>query len=174
MNKFVKERNACISIYSTHQATEHALGKLQAHGLLLRYVSILAKGCLDVDHPTGIYTIDDQIHYCGHQAEFWARLNSLLEDASFFWLPDYGPLAAAGHIVDLLLSDREDITRHGGFSVLGSALFEMGVPRVSIVDYEQAIRSGQLLLIVHDGRDPVELACKILHSENQQVTVHYA
>jgi len=174
MNTSINEKNACISIYTTHQATEHALGKLQTHGLSLRHVSILARGCLDVDHPIGIYTIDDRIHYCGLQAEFWAGLHNLLDKASFFWLPGYGPLAAVGHIVDLLLSDRQYITLHGGFSVLGSALFEMGVPRDSIVDYEQAIRSGRLLLIVHNGRDPVELACKILHSENQQVTVHYA
>ena len=63
---------------------------------------------------------------------------------------------------------------NGGFSAFGVMLYNMGIPRSCIKQYEQAVMLGQNLLIVHGDSDIVEQACKILHSESQQVTVHRA
>jgi len=72
----------------------------------------------------------------------------------------------------LLVRGLEGVVIGGGFGVLGAALFDIGVPRGSIAEYEQAVGAEKFLLIVHNGEDSVERVCKILHGELQQVTVH--
>lgn len=168
------EKNACVSIYPTHQAAEEALGKLQEAGIDLRCVSIVSKGYHGQEHPIGIYSNKDRLRYWGLQGAFWGGLWGLLTGAAFFWVPGFGPLAAAGPIVGLLVRGLEGVAIGGSFGVLAAALFDMGVPRSSISDYEKAIKTEQFLLIVHDGQDPVEHACRILHGDKQQVAVHRA
>ncbi len=176
MNKTMTEMSACVTICTTHQAAEQALGKLQSAGIDLQQVSIVGKGYHDHDaeHPIGFYTAGDGISYWGLQGAFWGGLWGVLTGAAFLLLPGFGPLAAAGPIVGLLVSGLEGVAIGGGVGVLAATLFDMGIPRGSILDYEQAIRAGRLLLMVHGGQDLVERASKVLHGETQQVTVHHA
>ncbi len=170
----MSKKNCCVSIYPTHQATERALAELRKAGVDLRQVSIAGRGYHSEAHPIGFYNVGDRIRYWGCQGDFWAGLWGLLSGAAFFWVPGFGPLAAAGPLVTSLTCGLEDVAFDGGFSVFGAALYSMGVPRDSISRYEQAVRTEQCLLIVHGKRDLVEHVCEILHSETQQVTVHRA
>ncbi len=170
----MSKKNCCVSIYPTHQATERALSELQKAGIDLRQVSIASKGYHSEAHPIGFYNVGDRIRYWGRQGDFWADLWGLLSGAAFFWVPGFGPLAAAGPLVASLMCGLEGVAVGGGFSVFGAALYSMGIPRDSISQYEQAVKADQCLLIVHGERDAVEYACEILHSETQQVTVHRA
>ena len=170
----MSKKNCCVSIYPTHQAIEQALSELQQAGIDLRQVSIAGKGCQSEAHPIGFYNVGDRIRYRGLQGNFWVGLWGLLSGAAFFWVPGFGPLAAAGPFVDSLMCGLDGVAIGGGFSVFGAALYNMGIPRDSINQYEQAIKADQCLLIVHGERDAVEHACEILHSEMQQVTVHRA
>jgi hypothetical protein len=168
------EKNSCVSIYPTHQAAEQALGELRKAGVDLRQVSIVGKGYHSEAHPIGFYNAGDRIRYWGLQGAFWGGLWGLLSGAAFFWVPGFGPLAAAGPIVALLVRGLEGVAIGGGFGVLGAALYSMGIPKGSINQYEQAVKVEQFLLIVHGERGDVEHACGILHGETQQVTVHRA
>ncbi len=170
----MSKNNSCVSIYPTHQATEQALGELRKAGVDLRQVSIASKGYHSEAHPIGFYNVGDRICYWGVQGDFWAGLWGLLSGAAFFWVPGFGPLAAAGPLVASLMCGLEGVAIGGGFSVLGAALYSMGISRDSISQYEQAVKAEQFLLIVHGDRSDVEQACEILHSETQQVTVHRA
>ncbi|PCJ87401.1 MAG: DUF1269 domain-containing family protein [Thiotrichaceae bacterium] len=170
----MSEKNTCVSIYSSHQSAEQALGELRVEGLDVQQISIVGKGYQNEEHPVGFYTTGEHIYYQGVQTAFWSNLQKLLSSASFFWLPGFGTLATAGFIVRLLVEGQESIEVGGGFNVLGKSLFSMGIPRDSIVDYEQAIKAGKILLIVHGMRSDVERAYHILHSKTQQVAVHMA
>lgn len=174
MNKVMTKKNACVSVYPTHQAAEEALGKLQKAGVNLQQVSIVGKGYHDEEHPIGFYNTDDHIRYWGIQGAFWDGLWGLLAGAAFFWVPGFGPLAAAGPIVSLLVRGLEGVAIGGGFRVLGAALYSMGVPRDSVAQYEKAVKAETFLLIVHGERRDVEHACGILHGKTQQVAVHTA
>ena len=168
------EKTACVSIYQAHEAAEAALGKLHMADVDLQQVSIVGKGYHGAEHPVGLYNVNDRLQFLGHQGDFWDALRVLLSGRAFLWVPGFGTLAAAGPIAGLLVKGLEGVEIGGGFGVLGAALFNLGVTRDSIADYEQAVTAEQFLLIVHDGRIPVEHACKILHGETQQVTVHRA
>ena len=114
----MSEKNTCVSIYSTYQAAEQALGKLQKQGVDLRQVSIVGKGSHDEEHPIGFYTAGEHIRYRGFQATFWDSLWRLLAGAAFFWVPGFGSLAAAGPVVNLLVDGVEGIAIGSGFGVL--------------------------------------------------------
>ncbi len=170
----MSKKYACVSICPTYQAAEQALEKLQTEGFDLQQVSIVGKGYHDEAHPIGFYTADNSIRYWGLQDAFWGKLWSLLPGAAFFWVPDFGSLAAAGPVVGLLVTGLEDVAIGGGFGVLGAALYTMGVPRNTIFQYEKIVKAEKILLIVDGQRNDIEHACDILHSELQQVTVHIA
>lgn len=167
-------QNSCVSIYPTHQAAEQALGKLQKEGVDLQQISIVGKGYHSEEHPIGFYTAGDRIHYWGLQGAFWGGLWGLLAGAAFFWVPGFGPLAAAGPIVSLLVKGLEGVAIGGGFGALGAALYSMGVPRDNVTQYEKAVKAEKFLLIVHGERRDVEHACGVLHGKTQQVAVHTA
>lgn len=167
-------KNCCIAIYTNSDAVEQALGELQTAGCDLRQVSVIARGCQGKDYPVGIFRSEDRIRFLGKQGIFWDNLWNRLADSAFFWEPDFGPLAVAGPIVNMMVRGLEGVDIGDGFSLPGTALFIVGVPRGSIHQYEQAVKADQCLLIIHGERDAVEQACEILHSEMQQVTVHIA
>jgi len=170
----MREKNCCVSIGATHQATQQALGELRKAGVDLRKVSVVGKGYHSEEHPIGFYCSGEQIRYWGQQGDFWGTLWSQLADAAFFWVPGFGSLAAAGPLVAVLVRGPGDVVIDGGFGVLGAALYGMGIPRSSIQQYEEAVRSDCLLLIVHGAHCDVEHACSVLHCETRQVTVHRA
>lgn len=151
-----------------------ALGELQTAGSDLRQVSIIGKGCHGTAHPIGFYRMAGHIRYCGCQGEFWDEVWGRLPGAAFFLVPGFGLLAAAGRVVPLMIRGLDGVELDGGFSVPGVALHGIGVPRSSIREYELAIKTEKLLLLVHGERRDVERACAILHCDTQQVTVHSA
>lgn len=167
-------KNTCVLLYPGLQAAEQGMEKLQTQVFNMETVSVVGKGYHNEEHPIGLYTSGERLRFMGVQASFWENLWSQLSGASFFWLPDFGPLVATGPIVNLFMKGQKDIEVGGGLSVLGMALFNMGIPRDSISQYEKAVKAEKLLLMVHGKRRDVERACQLLHSETQQVTVHIA
>jgi hypothetical protein len=170
----MSEKNTCIAIYTCLENVEAALKKLQTGGLDLGYVSVLGKGFHHEAHPIGFYQDHQHIRYIGNQGPFWENLWNCLAGASLIWAPDFGPLVTAGPITRLFIEGLGDIHIGGGFSLPGSALFSLGVPRNYIQHYEDAVLDEKLLLLVTGTRQEIELACKIIHSKTQQVTVHAA
>jgi len=168
------KKNTCVSLYASEQTAEQAVEELLSQNFDLKTVSMVGKAFHNEEDTIGLYTSGGQLCFSGVQAAFWNSLWGQLSGASFFWLPDFGPLVAAGTIGSLLVKEQEDIEVGSGLNVLGAALFSLGIPRDSIRQYEKALKEEKFLLIVHAVRSDVEHACHILHSETQQVAVHMA
>jgi len=167
-------KNCCVVIYPDTDAVEQALGELQTVGCDIRQVSIIARGCHGKEYPVGIYRIEDRLCFLGQQDTFWGGLWSQLAGSAFFWEPEFGPLVVAGPIVSMMVRGLEGVEIGAGFSLPGTALYIVGVPRGSIDEYEQAIKAEKFLLLLQGERQDVERACGVLHGETQQVTVHRA
>jgi len=61
----------------------------------------------------------------------------------------------------------------GGLTALGAALYSIGIPKNSIVQYETEVKNGKLLLVVHGTADEVKRAKDLLdQSEANSTTVH--
>lgn len=167
-------KNCCVVVYTAPDAVEQALGELQTVGCDLQQVSVIAKEYHNKKHTVGMYRIDEQLRFLGQQDTFWSDLWRWLPGSAFFWEPDFGPLAVAGPIVNMMVHGLDGVEIGAGLSLPGTALFIVGVPRGSINEYEEAIRAERFLLLFHGERQDVERAYGVLHGETQQVTVHRA
>lgn len=167
-------KNSCVSIYPDSLSLQQALTKLQRADCDLCQVSVMGKDCHGEEQPVGFYCTGKHIHFCGPRRVFWEGLWGLLKGAAYLWVPGIGPLVVAGRIVTLMAYDQQDTEIDGGFTVLGAALYGIGVPRYSIDEYETALKAEFYLLLVHGLRCDIERACDVLHCEAQQVTVHSA
>ncbi len=140
----------------------------------MKTVSIIGKGDASSQQHFGAPVTDEQVHFQNIAARLWNSLWNLPGGALFFTLEHFGQLVAAGSIVALLMQERNDMDINNSFTVLATALFNMGIPRDSIKQYEDAVKAEKILLTVNGIRSDVEQACHILHNETQQATVHIA
>ena len=63
----------------------------------------------------------------------------------------------------------------GGLSALGAALYSIGIPKKSILQYETSIKAGKFILVVHGTPDEVTRASSILSaSGTSDMQLHLA
>jgi hypothetical protein len=97
----------------------------------------------------------------------------LLFGAAFFVIPGIGPLLVAGPLVGWIVGALEGAAVFGGLSVVGAALYGMGIPKDSVINYEVALKTDKFLLMVHGTASDVEKAKEILAgTEPIDLTVH--
>jgi hypothetical protein len=166
MDVKVTTDTAVVGVYNTHIEAEDAVKLLQRSGFDMKQLSILGKGYHSEEHPYGFYTTGDRMKSWGGLGAFWGSLWGLLFGAAFFWVPGFGPIAAAGPIVHLLVGALEGAAIVGGLSALGAALVGLGVPRKSVVKYETELKADKYILIAHGTADQAERARAIMRQTN--------
>src|SRR5206468_6685823 len=95
------------------------------------------------EHVIGYYNTGDRVKYWGKQGAFWGGLWGLLIGAAFFWIPGIGPVLVAGPLVAWIVAGLEGAIAGGGISAIGAALFSVGIPRNSVLEYETSIEAGK-------------------------------
>ncbi|VAW96386.1 hypothetical protein MNBD_GAMMA19-1236 [hydrothermal vent metagenome] len=167
------EKNSCVAVYDEHLKAEAAVRQLLEAGFDAGKLSIVGKGYQCEEHPIGFYNTGDRMKLWGAQGAFWDGLWGLLLGAAFFWVPGLGTVIIAGPLTGALVAVLEGAVVVGGLSVLGAALYGIGIPRDSIIRYETAIKSDHYLLIVHGDQGEVERAHDVLVTgDAQDVTIH--
>ena len=76
--------------------------------------------------------------------------------SAFFLIPGIGPILAAGPVVVWIVGALESAVVVGGLSALGAALFSIGIPENSIIEYETQLKAGKFVLIFHGSADEVK------------------
>jgi len=139
----------------------------------MKQLSIVGKDYHTEEHVVGYYTTGDRMMYWGKLGAFWGGFWGLLLGSAFFWVPGVGPLLVGGPLVVWIIGALEEAAVVGGFSALGAALFSIGIPKNSIVEYETEVKNGKLLLVAHGTPDEVERAKELLDkSRAKKTTVH--
>ena len=72
--------------------------------------------------------------------------------------------SSAGPLVTWMIAALESALVVGGFGSIGAALFGMGIPKDSILQYETALRSDRFLLLAHGTAEEVAKARDILQT----------
>jgi hypothetical protein len=63
----------------------------------------------------------------------------------------------------------------GGLSALGAALYGLGIPKDSVVEYETALKADKFLLMVHGtAQEAVEAKSIIAGTQNIKMSLHSA
>ena len=98
----------------------------------------------------------------------------MLVGAAFFVIPGVGPVLIAGPLVAWVVGALEGAVAVGGLSVLGAALYSIGIPKDSILRYETAVKADKFVLVAHGTADEVMKAKNILKGTSpEESNVHF-
>jgi uncharacterized membrane protein len=171
----MSEQNAVVAVYETHTGAEEAIKELQRAGIDLHTLSIVGKDTHADEHVIGYYNTGDRMKYWGKTGAFWGGFWGLLFGSAFFAIPGIGPILVAGPLVAWIVGALEGAAVVGGLSAVGAALYSMGIPKDSVLQYEVALKTDKFLLMVHGTVDQVATARSILaNTKPAHVTLHSA
>lgn len=147
------ERNAVVAVYDHHTEAEEAVRQLQCSGFDMKKLSIVGKDNQSEGQLVGYYNSGDRMKYWGELRAFWGNVWDMLFGWAFFAIPDFGPVLVAGPLVGWILTALEDAAVVGGLSPIGAALYGIGIPKDSVLNYETAVKTNKFLLIAHGTPD---------------------
>lgn len=158
----MSKTNSAVAIFARREQAEQAIRTLHDAGIDLKQISLIGRGVHSEEHVAGYYTTGDRMKAWGANGAFWGGIWGLLFGAAFFWVPGLGPLMIAGPIVAWLVGALEGAVVVGGLSALGAALYSIGIPNDSILQYETAIKADKIVLVVHGTPEDVKQAEGVL------------
>ncbi len=163
--------NSAVGIFSSHELAEQAVQELKRSNFDIKRLSIMGRDYHSDEQVVGYYNTGDRMKYWGKQGAFWGGLWGLLFGAGFFLVPGIGPLLVAGPIVTSIIGAIEGAAVVGGMSVVGAALYGLGIPKNSVIRYETAIKMGKYVVIFHGSPEEVESAKRVLEGAKAAETV---
>jgi uncharacterized membrane protein len=158
----MSDKNTAVAMFDQHEQAEEAVKELQHAGFDMKKLSIVSKAYQTQENVVGYYTTGDRVKYWGANGAFWGGIWGLLFGSAMFVVPGVGPLLVAGSLVAAFVGALETAVVVGGFSALGAALYGIGIPKQSILQYETSIKAGKFMLVVHGTPDEVTRAKSIL------------
>jgi len=169
----MNEKNSVVAIYGTHAQAEEAVKELQRAGCDMKKLSIVGKDYRTDESVVGYYNAGDRMKYWGTQGAFWGGLWGMLAGAAFFAIPGIGPILIAGPLVTWIIGALEGAALVGGASALGAALYSIGIPKDSVIQYEAALKAEKFLVLAHGSHDEVARAQEVMQTVNPiKIGVH--
>jgi hypothetical protein len=156
------QNHSAIATYPTHAAAEAAIRELQRSGFEMSKLSIIGQDYHTTEHVIGFYNLDARMKAWGKTGAFWGGVWGFLFGSAFFLVPGLGPLVVAGPLVAWIVGALEGAVVVGGLSIVGAALYNLGIPKDSILQYETALKAGAFVLIAHGSLFETNLAKEIL------------
>jgi len=169
----MKYGHSCLGVFKQHTDAEQAVKKLEKSGFDMKKISIIGKGYHSDEHPIGYYNTGDRIKFWGKWGSLWGGLWGMLFGSAFFWIPGVGPLAVAGPLVATIVGGTGGAVAMGGLNALGAALYSIGIPKDSIIKYEESLKADKFLLIIHGTQEEMERTRDILNAiKAEGVEIH--
>jgi len=151
-----------VTGFRSHTEAESAVKALEVSGFDMKELSIVARDFQSEEQILGYYNSGDRVQYWGTQGVFWGALWGSLSGSAFFWIPGVGPLVVAGPLTAWIVSALEGALVVGGISAFGAALYSVGIPKDSLLEYESALTAGKFVLILNGTSEETERAQLIL------------
>ena len=70
----MKQKNAVVGIYDTHDKAEEAVKQLEKSGFDMKKLSIVGKDYHTENHVVGYYNAGDRMKYWGKLGAFWGGI----------------------------------------------------------------------------------------------------
>jgi len=162
-----------IAVFPDHDAAERAVKTLSAAGFDMKHLSVVGKGYHSEEKVVGFYNIGDRIKFWGSRGAFWGGFWGLFFGGLFIATPVAGPVVVVGFLAAIAISGIENAIVVGALGALGAALYSIGVPKDSVLQYESDIKADGFLVMARGSPEEVERAKAILGSANPlRVDVH--
>jgi hypothetical protein len=165
--------DTAIAVFADHNAAEAAVKKLTAAGFEMKKLSVVGKGYHTEEKVVGFYNIGDRIKFWGTRGAFWGGFWGLFFGGLFMTIPVVGHVIVLGYLATVVVSAIESAVMVGGLSALGAALFSIGVPKDSVIQYEAAVKADGFLVMAHGTAEEMTRAKAILGTANpSRLNVH--
>lgn len=158
----VHEADTVIAVFADHQAAEAAVKKLTASGFEMKHLSVVGRGYETEEKVVGFYNVGDRIKFWGKRGAFWGGFWGLFVGGLFMTIPVVGHVVVLGYLATVAISGIENAILVGGLSALGAALYSIGVPKDSVLQYETALTADSFLVMAHGTAEEVARAKTIL------------
>jgi hypothetical protein len=160
------ELTPVVAVFTDHQEAEAAITNLASGGIPLKNLSIAGKGYHATEKVVGFYNFGDRIKIWGSRGAIWGGLWSLFLSGVFITAPVVGSVVVIGYLAVALITVLEGAVVGGGLGALGAALYGIGIPKDSILIYEEALGADQFLVMAHGSVEEMERAKTILKAFN--------
>ncbi len=165
--------NAAIAIYSSHEAAEKAVKQLSDSNISIKNISIIGRGYHTDEKAIGFYNMGDRMRIWGGNGAFWGGMWGLLAGGLFMTIPMIGPVVVVGGFAAMVLGAVEGAVVVGSASALVAALTSIGIPKNTVLQYEQAIKADGFVVMVQGTAEETERARAILkNSDATQLDLH--
>lgn len=161
----MRESNAVVGIFVSHLEAEASIKELQQAGFDMKKLSIVGRDFHTEEQVIGYYNAGDRMKVWGKLGAFWGGFWGLLFGSAMFVIPGLGPLVVFGPLVSWMVGALEGAVVVGGLGALAAALYSLGIPHDSCLQYETAVKSNQFLVVAHGtgaeavkAKDILELA----------------
>ena len=162
-----------IAVFSNHQAAEGAVKELAASGFAMKNLSVVGKGYHTDEKVVGFYNVGDRVKFWGVRGAFWGGFWGLFFGGLFMTIPFVGHVIVLGYLATMAISAVESAVMVGGLSALGAALYSIGVPKDSVLQYETVVKSDSFLVMAHGAAAEIARAKAILGPMNpSRLDVH--
>ena len=155
-----------IAVFADHHAAEAAVKKLAAAGLEMKNLSVVGKGYHTEEKVVGFYNVGDRIKFWGTRGAFWGGLWGLFFGGLFMTIPVVGHVIVLGYLAAMAISAVESAVVVGGLSALGAAIYSIGIPKDSVIQYETAVKADSFLVMAHGTAEEMARAKAILGTIN--------
>jgi len=158
----MRPNSTVIAVFKTHDLAEEGVKRLATAGFDIRNLTIVGKGYHTEEQVVGFYNNGDRISFWGKRGAYWGALWGLFFGGVMLSVPPIGSVVVLGHLAAAVVSALEGAVVIGGASALAAALFGIGVPKDSVVEYEAALKADEFLVMAHGAAEDVARARGVL------------
>jgi hypothetical protein len=156
------KNDAVVAVFSNHHGAESAIRKLAEGGLDIKHFSVVGKGYHTEEKVVGFYNTGDRIKFWGKNGAIWGGLWGLFFGGIFVTVPVVGSVIVLGHLAAMVFAAVEGAVIVGGLGALGAAMSSLGIPKNSVIQYEEALKADGFLLVAHGPVEEMARAKAIL------------
>jgi hypothetical protein len=158
--------DAIVAVFTHHTAAESAVRKLVSAGFDMKKFSIVGKGYHTEEKVIGFYNTGDRMKFWGKNGAMWGGIWGLFFGGILLTIPVVGQVMVLGHLAAMVFGAVEGAIVFGGLSALGAALFSIGIPKDSVFQYEEALKTDGFLVVAHGAAEEMARAKVVLAAEN--------
>jgi hypothetical protein len=160
----MSETDTVIAVFADHEAAEAAVRNLADSGFEIKNLSVVGKGYHTEEKVVGFYSTGDRIKFWGSRGAFWGGLWGLFFGGLFMTVPVLGHIIVLGYLASAAIAAVEGAVLIGGVAALDAALYSIGIPKNSVLEYETALKTDSFLVMAHGPQAEIARAKAILET----------
>ena len=169
----MEKTDTIVAVFADHPAAEDAIKKLTAAGFEMNNLSVVGKGYHTEEKVVGFYGTGDRVKFWGTRGAFWGGFWGLFFGGLFLTIPVVGHVVVLGYLSAVIIGAVENAIVVGGLSALGAAIYSIGIPKDSVIQYEAAVKADGFLVMAHGPAEQMARAKAILDTANpSRIDIH--